>query len=836
MEERDIAARGGCRHRLVAVALLVWFGLAPIGSTLLVNRALRDGLTPSAADALALLVAALAMGVPFTAVALRARSRPGWQGVGATATGLLIAGGYVVLEAGVRVILPQRGALMPLGRRYAAAGAGLVLLVPYALAAAWLAPRLVGSSGSAMGRGLSLGRWLGLGRSRWRLFFLGLAVAAVVTLPWPITGALGDSLTSLALSVQVLARALSHLLIFWGVIFYLLTSSFARTEGAAATTILIYGLTALGGFLPGGDSGVVARSLFLLPLGFLLTEIRARGRGILPLLPLAVWYLVTPALFVDPRDGMASGIPELQHIASYGVAGLAAAVVAGLLWLGRRVSERRRGERAGGGAEWATVALAAAAGWGLWGAVYVFAGEPGFYNHGFLIILEEQADLETAYGIGDREERLSTVYGALVETAERSQASIREELDELGVPYRPYYIINMVRVDGHRWLMGRFGGREGVDRVILNPNVREYPRRIPLPQERADVGSSDVAENLAAIGADSAWAEGVEGAGIVVGGQDTGYDWEHPALKERYRGWDGETADHSYSWHDAWDDTQVPFDDGTHGTHTMGTVLGDDGAGNRIGVAPGAQWMGCRNMRRDFGNPGSYAECMEFLMAPYPAGGDSFTDGDVSLAPDVVNNSWGCPGFEGCFPGTLEHGVEALRAAGIMMVVSAGNEGPACGTAGTPPANYDASFSVGATTDDGQVVGFSSRGPVDGLIKPDIAAPGQRVRSSVPGGGYAYASGTSMAGPHVAGTVALVWSAEPSLVGDIEGTEVLLCETATSQAVNRSCSTVSLPEGPLAAAMSPPACACGGVSGVPNNVYGCGIVDAGAAVTRALGD
>lgn len=170
------------------------------------------------------------------------------------------------------------------------------------------------------------------------------------------------------------------------------------------------------------------------------------------------------------------------------------------------------------------------------------------------------------------------------------------------------------------------------------------------------------------------------------------------------------------------------------------------------------------------------------------------------------------------------------------MVVSAGNEGPACGTATAPPANYDASFSVGATTDGGQVVGFSSRGPVGGLTKPDIAAPGQRVRSSVPGGGYAYASGTSMAGPHVAGTVALVWSADAALIGDIEGTEVLLCQTATPKPVSRSCATVSLPEGPLAPVQSPPACACGGVIGVPNNVYGCGIVDAEAAVTRVLGD
>jgi subtilisin family serine protease len=227
---------------------------------------------------------------------------------------------------------------------------------------------------------------------------------------------------------------------------------------------------------------------------------------------------------------------------------------------------------------------------------------------------------------------------------------------------------------------------------------------------------------------------------------------------------------------------------------------------------------------------------MEFLLAPYPLGGDPFADGDVSRAAHVTNNSWGCPRIEGCFPETLRRGVEALRAAGIMVVVSAGNEGPACGTATSPPANYDAAFSVGATTNAGNVVGFSSRGPVDGLMKPDIAAPGELVRSSVPGGGYAYAGGTSMAGPHVAGTVALIWSADGDLIGDIDATEALLCATAVSKPVDRACTLDSAAQGPLASLIPTPACACGGVTGVPNNVYGCGLVDAGAAVRRALED
>jgi len=202
----------------------------------------------------------------------------------------------------------------------------------------------------------------------------------------------------------------------------------------------------------------------------------------------------------------------------------------------------------------------------------------------------------------------------------------------------------------------------------------------------------------------------------------------------------------------------------------------------------------------------------------------------------VINNSWGCPDFEGCLPNTLEPAVEALRAAGIMMVVSAGNEGPACTTVTDPPAHYDASFSVGATSNTGIIVGFSSRGPVGDLVKPDVSAPGEWVRSSVPGGDYGYAGGTSMAGPHVAGLVALLWSAKPTLIGDIDATEEVICQTAVSKPVDNLCTIEdAVPEGTFSSLLSDSVCACGDLVGVPNNVYGCGFIDAGAAVRAALG-
>jgi len=253
----------------------------------------------------------------------------------------------------------------------------------------------------------------------------------------------------------------------------------------------------------------------------------------------------------------------------------------------------------------------------------------------------------------------------------------------------------------------------------------------------------------------------------------------------------------------------------------MGTMVGDDGAGHQIGVAPGARWIGCRNMDVGFGTPARYAECFEFFLAPYPVGGDPFTQGMPALAPHVINNSWGCPPEEGCDAAAIEmlrQVVAAVRAAGIVVVGSAGNDGyQGCSSVRQPIGMYDEVLTVGATDSADVLAGFSSRGPVtvdgSGRLKPDLTAPGVNVRSAVKGNTYATMSGTSMASPHVAGVVALLWSAAPHLVGDVDATEGLLLASARPRLSN---------------ACSSPA------EGRPNNLYGWGVVDAEAALRLAL--
>ena len=98
-----------------------------------------------------------------------------------------------------------------------------------------------------------------------------------------------------------------------------------------------------------------------------------------------------------------------------------------------------------------------------------------------------------------------------------------------------------------------------------------------------------------------------------------------PELANSYRGRNG---DHNFNWYDPWYGAQQPQDINGHGTHTLGSVLG-----NSTGVAPDAQWIACANLARNLGNPAYYLDCMQFMLAPFPLGGSPFSDGDPARRP-----------------------------------------------------------------------------------------------------------------------------------------------------------------------------------------------------------
>lgn len=449
-------------------------------------------------------------------------------------------------------------------------------------------------------------------------------------------------------------------------------------------------------------------------------------------------------------------------------------------------------------------------------------------THPVLVALKEQAQLpEIDREESNRIQRGEAVYAALTATAQRSQVDILRWLDSNErLKYRRFYIVNMIAIENAGSSdIEALVQRADVAKVYHNPSVPIVPSFMRVPEEESPTAQGPE-PGLQAAGATIAWSHGIRGAGIVIGGQDTGVQWDHPALKGHYRGWNGTDVDHRYSWHDAIHqalgnpcgaDRPEPCDDNGHGTHTVGSIVGDDGGTNQIGMAPDAQWVACRNMDQGTGTPASYIECFEWFLAPYPQGEDPMTTGRPDLAPHVLNNSWGCPGYEGCSGAEMVGVLEALQAAGIMVVASAGNDGPDCSTIADQPAHHSAlTLSVGAySTSSGHIADFSSRGPsrFDGVLGPDLVAPGVNIRSAVPGSDYEGGwSGTSMAGPHVVGAVALLWSARPELIGDSATTALALTASAAPKTTDE---------------------VCGGVDGsaIPNNTFGYGTLD----VARALG-
>ncbi|MFI7603761.1 S8 family serine peptidase [Micromonospora sp. NPDC049366] len=659
---------------------------------------------------------------------------------------------------------------------------------------------------------------------------LGIAGGLALLLPWAWLGALGGLLETVlaalaAAALGVLAGALLDAR-FW--------SRFtAGDPPRPARLVLVGGLVAGVALLllgaGAGQSGAQLPALLTLPpAGFALgaLQVTARRRRsaaagtAAAALPVearrgstgagATRWLVGlaafgPLAFTDPEEIslLLVGTRDVPFwVAAAAGAGLAVALLLAVAYgvllarPGARTPSRRTA------AVTVAVLLVALAG------VDLGPGQPGLHGERLFVVLREQADLTrlpaAAPGRVGRNARTAEVYRRLVATADRSQADLRRDLTRLRLNPTPYYLVNAIEVDGGPAVRAWLARRPEVDRVLVSQRLR------PLPAPAGITRGTDPAPtgpewNIRRIGADRVWTElGVTGTGVVVGSSDSGVDGRHRALAGGFRGGDD-------SWYDPWDGTRTPTDEGGHGTHTAGSAVGSGG----IGVAPGAQWVGCVNLDRNLGSPGHYLDCLQFMLAPFPTGGDPFTDGRPARAPDVLTNSWGCPGIEGCDAQALRPATAALDAAGIFVVAAAGNTGPWCASIDDPPAAYPDVLTVGAVDDQGRVADFSSRGPVAGGAKPDVLAPGVGVRSAMPGGGYATLDGTSMATPQVAGVVALMWSANPALIGDLPRTRQLLRETAT-------------PAEPTYRSRNP-ADTCGGDA----NITGAGLIDAYAAVRAA---
>lgn len=426
----------------------------------------------------------------------------------------------------------------------------------------------------------------------------------------------------------------------------------------------------------------------------------------------------------------------------------------------------------------------------------------------FLVYFRDHADLSPAYRIADWKERGEMVYRILTDHAAQSQARLQAELNQRGYRFQSYWVVNALAVEGDAQVAEWMARQPEVAAVGVN---HEYVRDLPTPEETGDslaVGS--LGWHLKNIGADIVWRDfGIEGAGITVAALDSGVLWNHTALRNNYRGLVGNTIDHSYNWADTAGTpaSTTPIDPVGHGTHVMGTMAGRRGTDIvQSGVAPRARWIAVRGCGEFFCQEEDMLEAAQWLLAPTDLNG---ANPRPDLRPHIINNSWGfSSGGSEWFEGALA----AWRAAGIFAPFAAGNAGPNCGTIDAPAISPNA-FAIGATQRDSGIASFSAHGPTyDGRVKPDLVAPGTGIYAPYGNGRFASLSGTSMSSPMVAGAVALLWSANPALIGDVATTEQILRDTAT----------------PLyAEECDSPA------NNRPNNVFGMGLLNVAAAVREA---
>jgi len=438
----------------------------------------------------------------------------------------------------------------------------------------------------------------------------------------------------------------------------------------------------------------------------------------------------------------------------------------------------------------------------------------------FLVKFKEKADVNKVARVAGKDASKAKLSSLKTELLQRSAviselksvsfesqqnvvAFLEEEMKSgANIDFHSYHIVNGMAITATKEIAEKIAGFAEVEK-ILPDETRSLLVSDIKNEELADAkpANDEIEWNVDRIDAPPVWEMGIDGTGVVVASLDTGAQWDHPALKEKYRGYDGENVDHQYSWYDPSGENATPADDNGHGTHVTGTMVGAEKDGtNKIGVAPGAKWIAAKvfNSAGNATDTGLLAAA-EWMLHP---------GGRADMAPDVINNSWS--GGKGIDEWYMD-AIDAWRAANIFPAFAAGNVtltnpgGP--GSVATP-ANYPQSFAVGNTDYNDMVAASSLRGPSPyGEIKPNVSAPGSAIRSAAPGGGYQDMTGTSMAAPAVAGVIALLRSVNGDM--SVDKIEDILISTA----ITRTDSVY--PES-------------------PNNGYGYGIVNAYDAVNSIL--
>ncbi|HEY3717863.1 MAG TPA: S8 family serine peptidase [Jatrophihabitantaceae bacterium] len=363
-----------------------------------------------------------------------------------------------------------------------------------------------------------------------------------------------------------------------------------------------------------------------------------------------------------------------------------------------------------------------------------------------IVVLKSQANVAGVHA-PTRVSRLAGVERLLRSHAAQAQRGVLALLARRGASVSsvtPLWIANAVEVTATPAVIRELAARPDVATVAANSTIQA---------PAASAMTTTAEPNLAVVNAPAMWDRGYRGQGVVVASMDTGVDATHPDLSAAWRGG-------ANSWYDPnGQHPTTPTDVNGHGTQTMGVMVGGAAGGSSVGLAPDAKWIAVK-IFNDRGQATTAGIHQGFQWLLDPDGNPSTAD-----APNVVNDSWTMSTAACVLDFQLD--LRSLRAAGILPVFAAGNNGPLAGTVQSP-ANLPEAFAVGGTDNSDAVYPYSSRGPSTcaGATAPQVVAPATDIRTSDLYGDYAVETGTSIAAPHVSGALALLLGAFPHLTAD----------------------------------------------------------------------
>jgi bacillopeptidase F len=402
----------------------------------------------------------------------------------------------------------------------------------------------------------------------------------------------------------------------------------------------------------------------------------------------------------------------------------------------------------------------------------------------FLLMFKEQVDTEEVAAesvdkskqlnhtaaktnLTKRSSIVSKLKGKAIETQHNVKEYLEKQKEDGSVDYfESLYIVNAIAVTGTREVAEDLSTFSEIDKILLNETYQlDSTAQVNAASKESDkhLLEDTIGWNLERIGAPEVWDMGIDGSGIVVATIGTGVDWEHPALKEKYRGYDPSNPDepiHEFNWYDNRANEQSPIDHIGHGTKVMGAILGgEEEEAHPIGTAPGAKWIAV-NAYTHFGTTNDFQLLLagEWLLAPKDSNGIPHPE----MAPDIINNAWEFGIGENEFFRPM---VRNWIAAGILPVFQSGDGDPTGDLNIPPPGNYPEVLTVGATDENDELAPFSLRGPSPyGEIKPDISAPGVHIRTSAIDGEYEEEwESTAASSAHMAGAAAMLLQVDSTL-------------------------------------------------------------------------